>query len=74
MSGKSKWVIINPPAMKLSVATSEGHCKLERPMMGVAGSAAPGITGAKANEQPANHEKEEFFQRKQIGRGKEIGG
>jgi hypothetical protein len=32
--GKIKFAIINPPMKKQQVATSDGHCKLDKPEMG----------------------------------------
>ena len=33
MNGKIKFAIIIPPIMKQMVATNDGHCKLDKPIM-----------------------------------------
>jgi hypothetical protein len=33
MKGKIKLAMINPPIMKQMVATKEGHCKSDKPMI-----------------------------------------
>lgn len=33
INGKTKFAIIKPPAIKQIVATSDGHCKLDKPII-----------------------------------------
>ena len=52
MNGRIKLAIINPPIIKQIVATSDGHCKLERPIIACPDVQPPAYLVPKPTRKP----------------------